>query len=397
MGRPIDSKTMAYWANALASGSASNTTFIQHLLQLPEYKQRVETMFKQIYFELVGVEQFDEMFQSFWSTNVVTEVTYDDIQSFVKSCSVYKHNLIKQITEDLNKEDIEVPSDINDYVEKMLTNPSYTIDTLIKDMQLQMKPLDPAMPVSPITHEINMGYLKSMEDAFGRALFVQEYFKYIDSPQTPPEIFAKHTTSYKATQSIYIDYCNIVLSEWEYIRKYIDFVDKDNFEAELIEEVIKSSAYETAMKNVLKEWYLQLFDVSLDAEDLQYIFEKVQVQQLYLSSDAIVKILKSVKAETDAYIERIFPIYQNVLNRQPDMQEISSHLPQYRSGAQVTLENDLIMSLEFHDILKAKIKLHMGGDVSPSRLYSALKHITSQFTSMTTMEDVEQLVAVITC
>lgn len=402
MGRPIDSKTMAYWANALVSGSASKTTFIQHLLQLPEYKQRVETMFKQIYFELVGVEQFDVNFQSFWSDNADVEVTYDDIQSFVKGCEVYRNQLAQQITDALNAAGLVLQNDnVMLYVDRIISNPSYNIETLLEE--LQKKPQTQHYPTTDahtlnlsLPHEIDMEYLKTMEDTFGRALFVQEYFKYKDNPLNPQDIFAKHTASFQATQKIYFDYCNVVLTEWEYIRKYIDLVDKEHFEAELIDEILKSNAYNVAMKNVLKEWYLSLFDVSLDSEDLHYIFEKVQTQKLHLTSDGLIKILKTVKAETDAYIEQIFPIYQKVLNRQPDMQEISSHLPQYRSGAQVTLENDLIMSLEFHDILKTKIKLHLGSNVSPSKLYSILKHITNQFTCTTTMHDVEQLVAAAT-
>jgi hypothetical protein len=390
MGRPVDSKTMAYWANSLSTGSASLTTFIQHLLQLPEYKQRVETMFKQIYFDIIGTEDFDDNFQSFWTTNEHTEVMYDDIQVFVKSCRIFKDRITKQVMDALDNADIAVPDDITNYVDMIINTHGYTIQTMIDALKKQSA-VAGTQTLMAVSDDIDLKYLFIMEETFGRALFVQEYFKYKNSSLTPQEIFAKHTHCYKSTQRVYSDYCNIVLSEWEYIRKYIDLVDKETFEGELIEEVIQSFNYALAMKNVLKEWYINLFDISLDADDLQYIFEKVKIQKLHLSSDGIIKVLKNVKAETDAYIEEIFPIYQKVLNRQPDMQEISSHLPQYRSGVPVTLENDLIMSLEFHDIIKEKIK-HTLGNVTPSKLYSVLKYVTNQFTTDTTMEDVDRLI-----
>lgn len=382
MGRPIDSKTMAYWANALGTGAASRTTFVLNLLGLPEYKQRVETMFKQVYFENVGIEDFDTNFQAFWNANNEVEITYEDIQKFVRNCQAYKDRISKQITETLNSKGLEAePEVVQSYARKF----GETIDYTVENMMAELK-------TSPtVNMTIDFDYLKSMESVFGRALFVEEYFKYLHSESSPQEIFSKHTSSFKATQRVYYDYCNVMLSEWDYIKKYINLVDISNFEANLIEEVIHSEAYEKAMKNVLKEWYMNLFDVSLDTEDLHYIFEKVQTERLHLTSDGIVKILKSVKAETDTYIEQIFPVYQKVLARQPDMQEISSHLPQYRSGSRVTLENDLIMSLEFHDILKTKIKNQLG-NVPPSKLYSVLKTITSHFNSLTTMNDVEHLI-----
>jgi hypothetical protein len=377
---------MAYWANALGSGAASKTTFIHNLLALPEYKQRVETMFKQVYFENVGIEDFDSNFHAFSTANSEVEITYEDIQKFVRTSQAYKNRISQQITETLHSKGLEAePQLVESYARKFGETIDYTVENMVAEIKSSSAPTYASLA-------INLDYLKLMENAFGRALFVEEYFKYLHSDSTPQELFSKHTASYKATQRVYYDYCNVMLSEWDYIKKYIDLVDVPKFEDTLIEEVIQSKTYEEAMKNVLKEWYMSLFDVSLDAEDLHYIFEKVQAQRLHLTNDGIVKILKSVKAETDTYIEQIFPVYQKVLARQPDMQEISSHLPKYRSGSHVSLENDLIMSLEFHDILKTKIKTQLG-NVPPSKLYTVLKTITSHFTSLTTMEDVDQFVA----
>ena len=125
----------------------------------------------------------------------------------------------------------------------------------------------------------------------------------------------------------------------------------------------------------------------MEALDLVYIFTMIKTLKLSIVDDNINRILSSFKEITDAITSHIFRVFLNVLERQPDIHEVEEHIIFYRDNIDektmenldTILEQTLMNSLEYHDILKTKIKIAYKSartkEILPSTLFSVLNQV----------------------
>ena len=109
--------------------------------------------------------------------------------------------------------------------------------------------------------------------------------------------------------------------------------------------------------------------------------------KLSIVDDNINRILSNFKEITDDITTHIFRVFLSVLERQPDIHEVEQHIVYYRDHIDdqtmvqldECLENKLMNSLEYHDILKTKIKIAYKTvktkDILPSTLFGILNQI----------------------
>lgn len=256
---------------------------------------------------------------------------------------------------------------------------------------------------------IKQDALAMFEVLANRPMFVREYFKYIIESKTMlgeadmRNIINKQVSNYNVMHTLYKNYTNIELSEWSFINKHIYDVDDPNFFHVFVEHIVTCDEYKVAMVKVLNEWNHKLYDTTLDAMDLDYVFNKVKADRIGLNDDKIIEILKTFKNETDTFVEHIFDVFQLTLERQPDVLEITKYIDMYRGGqteknidtVDISLSKILISELEFHDIIKQHIEAqylqHKLVEIKRNKLYETLSAILKDIGSVT-MQNLDSMI-----
>lgn len=243
------------------------------------------------------------------------------------------------------------------------------------------------------------------EQTFGRPIYVQEYFKYIHTMglESFAEVKSTHEQNYNRLREIYQAYTGKVFGEYEYMTTYLNDVDEPSFFDTIVDAILNSKDYESGMRKVLVEKYKAQYDEILEEQDVQYLFKIVQKQQLSIVDDGLVGVLGNFKKETDEIIAHIFKQYMNILERQPDVYEIEQYVAYYRANLNKgmeeidkDLESMIMKSLEFHDIIKKKIRAIYiyndpnGKEILPSVMFDVLHRVLARIDSLTmnTLNDV---------
>ena len=230
--------------------------------------------------------------------------------------------------------------------------------------------------------------VESFESTYKRPMFVQEYFKYIvenesENPHIPFfKIFNSFCENYNKTRTLLHDFTNNKLSEYDFVKQYLYAVDDPSFYTKIIDHIVLSKEYKTQMCIKISKLYSELFNESLKEHDIEYVFLKILAKKLYLHHEEINDILVDLKSETDNVISHIFTQYEKVLQRQPDVYEIDELVKEYRlhlpnkKYEEIDLETEkkLILSLEFHDVIKNKFKLALP-NIKPRILFDYLRFI----------------------
>jgi hypothetical protein len=426
LNKQIDSKTLSYWVNGLRTGALSLDSIRKTLLASDEYKSRVVTMFKQVYFELVGYENFDNVFRSFWNSLSNDEVTYNMIDTFVKQTAEYSKKITETIESSFAYANVECTSDeVAKYKIKFIENSKYTIDMLQtdinasisqdipttssiidndkKDDKINIPKIVEKVLVNP---EIDLLKLQMFENVFKRPMYVEEYFKYVfenpDVFSNLNKIFEKYQKQYTMTLSLYRDYSHQTITDRQFVSLYLEQYESENFQENLTDILLDTDEYKNSIKDVVLQWYKKLYDSVLNSDDLNYLYLNLRAQKCHLNDERLVQEIKKFKNQTDSFIEDIFATYMQVLQRQPDMYEIDQHVTFYRErmnqnmiDIHLKLECILINTLEFHEILKLKIrekyKTINSQEILPSKLYQCLNAVTIQIhndTSLAVIDDI---------
>ena len=209
-----------------------------------------------------------------------------------------------------------------------------------------------------------------------------------DVIETITEFKEKHTSTLVAVQEIIIKYLGYNVDEERFIRDYLFKINNESFLQDLKISIIASEEYETKMKHRLNIIYNQLYDEELNADDQEYIFEKIKAEGFELLNEELNRFIVDFKNESDHITERIFRIIIDTFGREPDCHEIDSFSSVYRKNTGKTFEDidklverELQDSLEYHDVLKKKIRdtyvKVKGTQILPSLLYSTLQKIVS--------------------
>jgi hypothetical protein len=255
--------------------------------------------------------------------------------------------------------------------------------------------------------------IDAFEEALKRPLYVHEYAKYAAPP--PPSVSVSADAAaqlckrqrdvYTRMAEIYRLYLNQALDEYTFVKRHLDHVDDPDVSLPRFEsDVIFSDAYAAQMKETVRRRYAETYDEQLDDDDLAYVFEKkVQCEKIHLQDDSLASILVAFKAETDEIIDHLYRVFMDTLGRQPDTHESTRwfkhyrmHLAQGLGALDLALERELLMSLEYHDILKHKIKqvyaaLHQQ-DILPSHLFSVLGRCIANMAQCSASSEVESFI-----
>jgi hypothetical protein len=248
-------------------------------------------------------------------------------------------------------------------------------------------------PIVPKANIINI--VDTFEKVFQRNMNVREYLHYIDDMKKVAmdklhayisDIYKHHYDTFINVRDITSRYLDKELTEDEFISTYLHEKDSEAFAEQLVIFIVNSPEYKETMCNKIGTLYKTIYDECLVDADIVYIFEKVKKQMCDVMSEDLNNYIVEFKNETDRLTERIFKIYLDTFEREPDIYEISKYLELYRKNIDKDIESvdkqiemELKTSLEYHDVIKGKIKnIYLekhNKNILPSIVYSILEKV----------------------
>jgi hypothetical protein len=240
--------------------------------------------------------------------------------------------------------------------------------------------------------------IDAFEKVFERPMNVREYLfhkttlrDWIDDlPMLTKAIYnikEKHQVLFNSVSSVLSKYLDRHLTEVEFIKSYIQGFDVDDFVATLKRDIIASQDYAFKMKERLCDLYEQLYDDAMDDDEVRFLFERIKNKEYELFDDSLNNEIVEFKGEADVFAERLYKIFMETYEREPDEHELAKYIKVYRNNEATeksVIDDDIIEelqdSLEYHDVIKNKIKKlyansHDGKLPSPSIVYKVLKQI----------------------
>lgn len=200
---------------------------------------------------------------------------------------------------------------------------------------------------------------------FNRDISVYEYVKYYDffSDNVEYNIKEYHKNflkKYGIMSNIFSTYLDKSTNHTEFIHLYLDYVELDDqeFMDKIIDLTIKYETYEIVMKEKIKTIYKSSFNTNISIIDLEYFFKQVRNEKLSLMDECLPKSVTLLKEETETFENTMRSKFKIILQRDPDRSEMDIYIEYFREvddnnlRPEITLENELYESLEYHDIVK---------------------------------------------
>jgi len=207
--------------------------------------------------------------------------------------------------------------------------------------------------------------IETFSETFGRDISVYEYVKYCETFSDNVEYNIKEyhhnfLKKYGIMSNIFTTFLDKTTNHTEFIHLYLDYVelDEQDFMEKIIDLTIKYETYETVMKEKIKTIYKSSFNNNISVIDLEYFFKQVRNEKLSLMDECLPKSVTLLKEETDTFENTMRSKFSIILQRDPDRSEMDIYIEYFRNveddklRPEITLENELYESLEYHDIVK---------------------------------------------
>jgi hypothetical protein len=438
--RRIDAKTLNYWKDAITSCNQSLKEFGTFIASSSDYINNILSIFNILFLENIGREADVKEINKFLRDHTETLVDESHIKSYIFSLNVFSehcHSLINSLGgENFTKHQTEI------LVERFKNNANYDIDALTDDINnissiksqgdecLSKNNSAGCLQISKIIQEDGLNidskidsYISSIaqypiidevsgllkyvindsvntkpewvevfQEIFKRPIFLEEYLKY-DATLSAlshdlqvkwiQSYINKYNTIISSVTEIVSKYIGNTFNEYDFIRLHINDIDCDTFINDMRDQILSSTGYKDKMSQVLSVTYAHVFDKQPSQIDVDYLFSKALSLKLSLQDEQILQLLIEFKKETDTFSERIYRLFLDIYQRDPDEEENSKYIPLYRNTVSEfenidnTIAQHLMCGFEFHDVLKKKIRsFHLESkntDITPSMLYRILK------------------------
>jgi len=425
-----------------AANQRTPIAFENYVINSPEYGKHLYSQFKGIYSYLIEptVPQavFDDFAKKYGGQVGRTLVNEASITAYVKDLPVFKEkyvSVISRLYSMVNGGEAIPENLLALYLEKFQTSTTeYTLDDLnddimkgrapaisggagagatnvLQDIKAKWAQIQGGVPTSHILNNLltqlgdadyvlaclikqyNLFRNNQVADVqqrflaeYGREPYVPEFLKIVEQGITDlAAMHAYHQKQLIVVKDLYRSYVATDIPEVEFVKLYIYAIDDAGYTSDIVDDLTASAAYETEMRAAIRKVFKQMFDIPLPAEDETYMFEQIKGKKIDLQSHQIAEIVTALKIETDNYLASLEAVYTGILKRSPDVLECIHYKAVYRDDhdakkTEGSVRGDLYASLEYHDVLKAKIRdLYEGGGEAkkllPSKLFAILNAV----------------------
>ena len=406
----LDNKSLQYWEQCIVNNLSTFEDFKNNIYASQVFMNVTKDMYDQLAFNLnVGKGEF----ASFYKEHQGSEANMSNARKYITKLPEFAKETREQIKNIIIYELEYFTNDIIEYYfNKLVNDENYTYEKMTIDIQnnthsqtemIEISRDDDILKESPITTiKYNKAFVMEFEDVFQRPIFIQEYFKYSQLEQCDfSTMYREHNENYNHLREIFESYTGKTISEYYYVHKFLDSIDDPQFFDNIINDIVESNEYKNSMQRILTDQYKLMYDLDLDEQDIIYIYDIVKKQKLDIKNERIAMILSDLKQETDTIVSNIFKEFTLVLERPPDIYDIEQYTNFYRSrlsegytSINKNLESILMHTLEFHDIIKKKIRdmfvVKNGAEIKPSVLFDCLNRVltkTDEF-NMQTMDSI---------
>ncbi len=419
----LDPKMLNYWSTALGKGEKSYGDFVSFVLKSPDYINHNKSIFVDVFYEYAsclpeGLEanaMFDDVMTSFDGMAISRQDMRRHIvtsPAFVASCS----DMVKKLYKAARQIDPDVDT-VNTYIQKFWNDPTYNVDALQKDITTPPTPpaqpsAAPAQTTSPdasattlvptsttsavpaqstLTTEDAKQCIDLYESVFERGMNAREYMQFIDALIALPgpaarqkrieEIKANMRDAFVKVQDTLHRYLDQDLTDLGFMRDHLSqWLADSDYTTTLVGDIVASDSYRQKMTDKIATLHKTMYDEPIPHEDATYLFNKIRVRGLELMNEDLNREIQAFKDETDTYVQHIFDLYLDVYEREPDTDELAAHLKLVRDvgteAASASIKRDLRNALEYHDMIKKKIRkayANVGVTASPSAIYKVLE------------------------
>jgi len=227
--------------------------------------------------------------------------------------------------------------------------------------------------------------LRAFFEVNSRPMFVQEYLRFSEhhaladvSANTSVERWKEAFEEEKPTlcammnviSSVHTSFIGSDITGYSVIDRYLHLFDQAKESTEKLydtvkAELVKTDDYELAMSAKLGQVYAETYSMEMSGVDVKFVFDKVREASVALDDDEVNNFVRKFKDDMDTVTDNICNTYMAVYDRVPDTSELTKHVTDYRSRltclSQIDdlnreVESALVSGLEFHDVLKSKIK-----------------------------------------
>jgi hypothetical protein len=424
----LDSKMLNYWSTALGKAEKSYGDFVSFVLKSPDYINHNKSIFVDVFYEYAsclpeGLEanaMFDDVMTSFDGMAISRQDMRRYIvtsPAFVTSCG----DLVRKLYKAARQSDPEADT-VNAYIQKFWNDPAYNVDALQRDITTPSAP--PAVTQSPsppsdvpvtvfaasttapvsstpstpsphgppgVDKEAAKQCIDLYETIFERGMNAREYVQFIDALVALPSpgaqqkrieaIKADMRDAFVKVQDTLHRYLAQDITDLDFMREHLSpwLADKD-YTNTLVKDIIASDAYRQKMTAKIAALHETMYGEPIPHEDAAYLFNKIRARGLELVNEDLNREIQAFKDETDTYVQHIFDLYLDVYEREPDNDELTTHLKLVRDvgadAASASIKKDLRNALEYHDMIKKKIRkayANVGITASPSAIYKVLE------------------------
>jgi len=356
-----------------------------YIKKLPEFAEKYTEVISTLY-RMVNKEAIPENLLELYLNNFRESDNYEIEQlneDILKGCvpsvgKVMGSNVlleIKDVWQSIHS-DAPTSSQINELLTQ-LGNSRFMLQTLVQQFSLFRNSRIDAIQAS---------FVKEFEREISVPEFLKLYAGISKNTTTTVDIDygvlrAQHTEHFNAVKTLYTRFIDEPIPEIDFIKRYIYVIDDPEYKQIIIAELVGSKSYEVRMKETIRKVYQSLFGNHVEEDDEAYMFEQLKNKSIDLANQEVSTVVTALKEETDRYIQNLQLHYDTILKRSPDILECRLYKEIYRQDhdmpkTELRIKEDLYTSLEYHEILKQKIrasfKSTFSKDPLPSQVYSML-------------------------
>jgi hypothetical protein len=422
--RRLDGKTLAYWQNALSSGQSTPADYELFVRDSRDYANALLRRFSSLYAELIGADAPKADVESFVQQQKASQRLWEeaDVRGVIALLPTFEHrhrDLIQKVHRSLGADaEALTPERTSALVDRFRSDPTFDVDALEAELQARPTPPVPPTPAptpaspAPTPGDEAPAWADDWEAVFERPVFLQEYLRFGERLATLGASDARDwmRAHKRASDDLRLSANDVLMryagrppmSEYEFVKRYLAEALEPEFADRLLARLLGSPEYHEAMSAALERAYRATYDVALDSVAVGYLFAQALERRLSLSDPGLQELVVAFKSETDAYVERVYRAYLDIYQREPDEGEIAAHVATYRAAdadkaaVDRAIARALIAALEFHDIVKKKLRFYYleatNTEIAPSALYRLLDACLSSIEGSESMDHVVRVI-----
>jgi hypothetical protein len=263
-------------------------------------------------------------------------------------------------------------------VRRVAADPAYTPDRLADDIvsnrvfeeandEKDKTPAEKAEPAEKAAAAADVAGMAAFASEWrrrtGRRIDVMEFVRYSSAGIDPKEMAdaaRRQDDAMLQVDAANRTYLGRGVAREEFLDAHVFQYDHPEFIQRVIAMILGGEEYRAAVEERIKAEHLRLYGEAVHADDMEYAFQAVRERRIALADEEVAAVVIHVNDQVIGISERVKEVYRRVLEREPDAEEVRERVMPWRALGDAEccarLAEELHASLEFHDVLKHRIR-----------------------------------------